>query len=116
MGKITALKPSTLDPNQVTTRLYRQVDALLTQLETGDHITLKERVTALLAIGRLQQVFIALRKGSTDDNERKGSTVRKYAGAFAADAGGGRDKNAGPDLSEPEPDDWFETGGDDTRQ
>lgn len=73
-----------LDPKNVNSRLYNQIDALLTQLETGEHITLKERVAALIAVGRLQLVFAALRKGDKADEPAAGSAVRKYAQAFSA--------------------------------
>lgn len=96
-----------LDPKQIGPRLYNQVSALLTQLETGEHITLKERVQALVAIGRLQQIFLALRKGQPDD-ERAGSTVKKYATAFSAADAAGRRKAAARSKTRPEPADWFE--------
>lgn len=73
-----------LDPKNVNSRLYNQIDALLTQLETGEHITLKERVAALIAVGRLQLVFATLRKGDKADEPAAGSAVRKYAQAFSA--------------------------------
>lgn len=99
----SAIAPNLLDPDQLSARLYKQVGFLLTQLETGKHITLRERIAALIAVGRLQQMFAALRKALPED-ERSGSTVKKYAAAFApADATGRRAKNA-----RAEPDDWFE--------
>ena len=74
-----------LDPKSINSRLYNQVDALLTQLEEGEHITLKERIAALIAVGRMQVIFMGLRKETADDDGERGSTVRKYAGAFKAD-------------------------------
>lgn len=102
-----------MDPDNLSARLYRQVGVLLTQLEAEDanlKVTMRERVQALVAIGRLQQIFAALRKG-LPENERTGSSVRKYATAFSADAGGRRAASArgdGGGGAEPEPDDWFE--------
>ena len=74
--------PKSLDPKNINARLYNQVSALLDQLES-EEISLKERVAALVAIGRLQTIFLNLRlKGEKD--ESAGSTVRKYASAFQA--------------------------------
>ena len=77
----------TLDPKSINSRLYGQVSTLLSQLEDPEgHITLKERIAALIAIGRLQVIFMGLRKEKTDDHAgTAGSAVRKYAGAFADD-------------------------------
>ena len=44
---------------------------------------MRERVQALVAIARIQLVFMGLRKEKTDEPER-GSAVRKYAAAFEA--------------------------------
>jgi len=101
------------DPEDVNRRLYHQVSALLSQIEerdSGEKLTMRERVQALIAIGRLQQIFVAMRKGGNDAGGT-GSTVKKYAAAFsnAADRGVGNAR----DRSEPEPDDWFEPGDDD---
>lgn len=102
-----------LDPENINGRLYAQVAVLLTQLEVGEHITLKERIAALIAIGRIQTIFAGLRREKTSD-EDAGSTVRKYADAFKNDAGG-RKKRARGGTSQPvaddTPDDWFERAG-----
>ena len=75
-----------LDPKSINSRLYNQVDAMLEALEDPEaHITLKERIAALIAIGRIQVIFMGLRKEKLDDNAGAGSAVRKYAGAFKAD-------------------------------
>lgn len=78
---------------------------LLTQLEDADsHATLKERIAALVAISRIQVIFVALRKEKVSDADT-GSAVKRYASAFKNDAGR-REKTARP---EPEPaGDWFE--------
>lgn len=83
MDAMTPKSIKMTDPKNVNGRLYDQIDALLTQLETGEHITLKERVAALIAVGRLQLVFATLRKGDKADEPAAGSAVRKYAQAFS---------------------------------
>lgn len=96
------------DPRNINGRLYAQIDALLTQLETGEHITLKERIAAMIAVARIQVAFVGLRKEKVPDDVVAGSTVRKYATAFANDtrrrAKGARPV-AVPARPEPEPDD-----------
>jgi hypothetical protein len=73
-----------LDPENIDSRLYKQVSKLLEQLETKSTVTLRERVQALVAIARIQTIFMSLRqKGSQDDNTA-GSSVRKYESAFQA--------------------------------
>ena len=104
------------DPLDVNKRLYNQVSALLGQLEEKDSrnkVTMRERVSALVAIGRIQQLFIAMRKASGDVGS--GATVKKYATAFT-DAAGRRAANARRDAAhaaEPEPGNWFEQNRDD---
>src|SRR4029077_20933059 len=71
-----------LDPLNVNERLYRQVAKLLDQLEQGEHVTLRERFQALMAIARLQYVFVNLRKEEAGNEPAAGSSVRKYATAF----------------------------------
>ena len=83
-----------LDPLNVNQRLYRQVAELLKQLEENDHVTLRERFQALMAIARIQYVFVNLRKEKIAD-ESTGSAVRKYATAFKANDPRGRKKIAG---------------------
>jgi hypothetical protein len=99
------------DPEDVNKRLYMQVSALLTQLEERESrakITMRERIAALIAVGRLQQVFAALRKANPHDPNR-GSQVRKYATAFEPDAARRRKAGAGSgDRAESEPVDWFD--------
>lgn len=73
-----------LDPKSINARLYNQVSELLTQLETGEHVTLKERIAALVAIGRMQVIFLNLRLKDKADDTAAGSTVRKYTTAFQA--------------------------------
>ena len=108
----TAAPVSRLDPLNVNKRLYRQVAALLDQLEDdAEGVTLKERYMALAAIARIQYIFVNLRKEKLGD-EPEGSAVRKYAGAFKAnDPRGGAQSGRGPAAVNPGPepdDDWFE--------
>lgn len=96
------------DPLRVNERLYKQISALLGDLEErGEDITMRERVAALIAIGRVQTIFAGLRRENQED-PNAGSAVRKYSGAFKAkDAASGRKKiarAAGPSLAD-EPDD-----------
>ncbi|HEY2530287.1 MAG TPA: hypothetical protein VGJ20_20515 [Xanthobacteraceae bacterium] len=112
-----------LDPLNVNQRLYRQVAKLLDQLENLDksgevRITLKERIAALVAIGRIQTIFMGLRKENADE-PTAGSSVRKYAGNFKG-TGDTRRRTKGSrpafrPTDDPVPDDWFEPGnGDDS--
>jgi hypothetical protein len=113
MPKTTQLQPlnnvvplNAFDPDQVNARLYKQVSVLLKQLETeGEELPIKERIAAMMAIGRLQDLFGKMRKGQGDVGA--GSNVRKYEGTFASNAGRGRE-NGGGDEAEPDGDDWFE--------
>lgn len=94
-ANITALPSRPLDPHNINSRLQNQVAALLTQLEEGEHVTMRERVQALVAIARIQLAFMGLRKEKTDEPER-GSAVRKYAAAFEANDARRRKAGAGP--------------------
>lgn len=75
------------DPLQVKARLYTQIGELLHQLEgaTDEPITVRERIAALVAIGRLQDLLIE--KGK-DEDENAGSAIRKYQSAFKNGSGG----------------------------
>jgi hypothetical protein len=100
------------DPLNVNARLYQQIGQLLTQLEEGDgeKITLKERLAALMAIARIQAVFVALRKEQIDEPDR-GSAVKKYASAFqdGASRGTGGARARKPDTTDALSEDWFES-------
>jgi hypothetical protein len=94
----------------------RQVSALLDQLENNKNVTLRERFQALMAIARIQYVFVNLRREKFDE-PAAGAAVRKYQTAFKNDAGG-RKKGRRPVIAavrsgghEPPPD-WL--GDDDT--
>ena len=89
-------KPSNLDAHNINARLVAQVSRVLDDLEDKKlPIGPKERIMALLAIGRLQMLFVALRKRG-GDSDNAGSSVRKYSKAFKAHAGSGRKAAAGP--------------------
>ena len=93
-----------IDPLEINVRLYRQISALLEQLENDD-VDIKVRYMALMAIARMQAVFVALRKEKFDAPDR-GSSVRKYAGAFTKQqANAARRRKAPARPAEPEPDD-----------
>jgi hypothetical protein len=67
---------------------------LLDDLEAPNcELTVRERLAAVIAIGRLQVIFMGLRKEVTDD-AGTGSSVRKYSAAFK-NAARGRKKGAG---------------------
>ena len=76
----------------------------------------KLRMAALVALARIQYVFVSLRKEKAGDDVDAGSAVRKYAGAFKANDPRGRKKaprsttrTAVAAVPDPEPDDnWFE--------
>jgi hypothetical protein len=112
IGDLPDTRTAGADPLQVNARLYMQISELLAQLEEGggDRITLRERVAALVAIGRIQVLFVGLRKEKGLYEPNAGSSVRKYSTAFGKDDAGKRKKIAGPKSNEPDPD-WFEQAG-----
>jgi hypothetical protein len=86
------------DPLNVNARLYRQIARLLDDLEEEDvkqNLDIKERIAALIAVARIQTVFVALRKEDRGGTRGSGSAVRKYSKAFAANASRGRKATAG---------------------
>jgi hypothetical protein len=102
-----------LDPKNINSRIYAQLDKLLSKLEGSEHVTIKELTAALLVATRIQYVFVGIRKEKSGD-DTTGSAVRRYAGAFKNDAGRGKKgRRATAAAPKPEPDDWFERTGDD---
>jgi hypothetical protein len=85
---------SSLDPLGVNVRLYNQISEILHHLETDERVTLKERIAALIAIGRIQIMFMGMRKEKIHDASA-GSSVRKYSKAFKAHDARGRKAIAG---------------------
>jgi hypothetical protein len=73
------------DPLDINGRLYKQIGRLLDDLESADRdevMTTPQRISALIAVGRILTIFAALKK-SDYDYGNSGSAVRKYAAAFA---------------------------------
>jgi hypothetical protein len=104
-----------LDPKNINSRIYAQLDKLLSKLEGSEHVTIKELTAALLVATRIQYVFVGIRKEKSGDDDA-GSAVRRYSGAFKNknDAGGGKKgRGRAQPAAKPEPDDWFEHAGDD---
>ena len=81
------------DPLNINARLYGQIGRLLDDLESDDRddvMTTPQRISALIAVGRILTIFSSLKKADFE-NGNTGSAVRKYAAAFARpDATGGR--------------------------
>ena len=79
------------DPLELNRRLYAQVGRLLDDMEAADRderMTMPQRISALIAVGRIQKMFQDLRKGEL--NVGAGSAIDKYAAAFAASHATGR--------------------------
>ena len=77
--------PKSADPLNINDRLYKQIGRLLDDLEGDDRddkMTTPQRISALIAVGRILTIFASLRKGDYDYGN-SGSAVRKYAAAFA---------------------------------
>ena len=73
------------DPLNINSRLYGQIGKLLDDLEADDRddkMTTPQRISALIAVGRILTIFAALKKQDYDYGNT-GSAVRKYAAAFA---------------------------------
>jgi hypothetical protein len=101
----------TSDPLDINGRLYKQIGRLLDDLEADDRddrMTTPQRISALIAVGRILTIFAALRKGDFDYGN-SGSAVRKYAAAFSRPhaARGGKAAPRGADVIE------FDRDGDD---
>jgi hypothetical protein len=74
-------KPQEIDARSINARLLAQVSRVLDDLEGEALIGPKDRVMALVAIGRIQVIFNTLRKSSGD--VESGSAVRRYSKAFS---------------------------------
>ena len=86
MVKVKQTKGS--DPLNINERLYAQVGALLDDMEAADReerMTMPQRISALIAVGRIQKMFQDLRKGELGVGA--GSAISRYAAAFAASDG-----------------------------
>jgi hypothetical protein len=112
MGIKKGVKPDD-DPLDLKGRLYKQLGRLLDDMEAADaeeKMTMPQRIQALVALGRVQKMFLDLRKGEL--NAGAGSTVSRYAAAFQTPHAIGRGSDrAGPanivqfDRTEPDDDD-----------
>jgi hypothetical protein len=101
------------DPLDLKGRLYKQLGKLLDDMERADRdelMTMPQRIQALIALGRVQKMFLDLRKGELSAGG--GSAVERYSAAFATPhAIGGRNERSGPanivqfDRTEPDDDD-----------
>lgn len=99
------------DPLKINERLYKQIGKLLDDLEREDReeiMTTPQRISALIAVGRILTIFAALRKGDYDYGNT-GSAVRKYAAAFSRPD----DPRGGKGHSRPAKPVHFDSGGDD---
>jgi hypothetical protein len=103
--------PTAADPLAINPRLYRQISNLLDDLERGDEdISIRERIAALVAIGRLQTIFVGLRKETKDGTGSAGSAVRKYSKAFTHAAGGAKGRPRSAAADEPDDDPFADDG------
>jgi hypothetical protein len=92
-GQPPSNKPATddRDPLSINARLYGQIGKLLDDLERDDRdeiMTTPQRISALIAVGRVLTIFAALRKGDFEYGNT-GSKVRAYSAAFAKTHGVG---------------------------
>ena len=73
------------DPLNINGRLYAQIGRLLDDLESADRdevMTTPQRISALIAVGRILTIFASLRKNDYEFGDT-GAAVRKYSEAFA---------------------------------
>lgn len=102
------------DPLNLNWRLYQQLGRLIDDMEAADRdekMTMPQRIAAMIAIGRVQKMFIDLRKG--EFNGGAGTAIEKYAAAFSpSNATSGRNENRGriPDTVRLDPSDDSEPG------
>lgn len=73
----------------------RVEEAMMIEAEAKT-ISLRERITALVAIGRIQMMFGILQGRDESDAEFAGSAVRKYATTFTKNDAGRRARNTRP--------------------
>ena len=96
-GLLPESKPTTADPLSLNQRLYKQVGKLLDDMEAADRdetMTFPQRISALIAVARVQKMMMDLKKGEFDVG--RGTAIDRYATAFAStDAARGRASNPG---------------------
>jgi hypothetical protein len=103
-GRPQSSKPTTddSDPLKINFRLYSQIGKLLDDLEREDReeiMTTPQRISALIAVGRILTIFAALKKNDYNYGNT-GSKVREYAAAFSKTYGVGSRAHS-PRGSEP---------------
>jgi hypothetical protein len=79
------MKTNQSDPLNINDRLYKQIGKLLDDLEREDRediMTTPQRISALIAVGRILTIFAGLRKQDYEYGNT-GAKVREYAEAFA---------------------------------
>lgn len=86
------------DPLDLNGRLYNQLDRLLDDMEAADrdeHMTMPQRIAALIAVARVQKMFQDIRKG--EYSAGAGTAISKYSAAFGPppNAISGRDQGSG---------------------
>jgi hypothetical protein len=100
------------DPLDINGRLYKQLGKLLDDMEALDaeeKMTMPQRISALIAVGRVQKMFVDLKKG--EFSVGRGSAIDRYAEAFSTPNAARRGADdAG--LSELDEDDLRDTLGD----
>ena len=85
MSKKDPAPSNPADPLNINARLYGQIGKLLDDLEREDRediMTTPQRISALIAVGRILTIFASLKKADYEHGNT-GSAVRKYAAAFA---------------------------------
>jgi hypothetical protein len=73
------------DPLDINARLYKQLGKLLDDMEAADAaetMTFPQRINALIAVGRVQKMFVDLRKG--EFSVGRGTAIERYAAAFSS--------------------------------
>jgi hypothetical protein len=71
------------DPLDINGRLYKQLGKLLDDMEALDaeeKMTMPQRISALVAVGRVQKMFVDLKKG--EFSVGRGSAIERYTEAF----------------------------------
>ena len=101
---MSAPEKKTGDYLNLNQRLYEQVSRLLKDLEEDTEVTIRERIAALIAIGRVQYMCSTMR--TRDDEPEPGSKVAAYGSAFRAKTNVARARkgNSRPTIVPPPPD------------
>lgn len=82
--------PDKPDVDKFVEDMFAHARELLVELrDAGADNGIKERITCLKYLEEIAKTYFILKKASTHDPDAAGSTVRKYATAFAKNAAGG---------------------------